>query len=257
MTRIEHIGDATLYLGDCREIAPTLSVDAVISDPPYGIGYVRGQKLKTGVYRGGKKVGEAKGGAQNKFAGVPIVGDDCPFDPSMPSMLLRFGDVLIWGADHYRMALPDTGRWLAWDKLAGKPSWDSFADVEFAWHSRGGASRVFSYLWKGLACDKREFGNGIATRDHPTQKPIALMVWCIQQAGMPERILDPYLGSGTTGVAALRLGRKFIGIEIEERWFDVACRRIEAEAKQGRLLIDEISPRSPAPALELPLEGGS
>lgn len=246
--RREVFGDAELWLGDCRELLPGLRADAVISDPPYGIGYVRGQKNKSGIYRGANAVAR-----QNKFAGIPIVGDGEPFDPAP---LLRFGNVLIWGADHYRLVLPAGGRWLAWDKLAGKTSWDSFADVEFGWHSQGGASRVFSYLWKGLACDKRESG-GPLERDHPTQKPIDLMMWCIKQAGMPRSIIDPYMGSGTTGVAALRLGRKFIGIEIAERWFDVACRRIEAEVRQPPLFGAEIAKPAFPQRTELPLEGGS
>lgn len=227
MPRREVIGDAVLYLGDCRELAAEISADAVISDPPYGIGYVRGQKLKPGVYSGGDPVGR-----QNKFADIAIAGDDRAFDPSP---WLRFSNVLLWGADHFRLRLPEGGRFLAWDKLAGKPTWDSFADVEFAWHSQGGASRIFSYLWKGLACDKREGHRGVVEREHPTQKPIDLMLWSIRQAGTPGRVLDPFMGSGTTGVAALRLGCKFTGIEIEPRWFDAACRRIEAESRQGRL----------------------
>ena len=227
MPRIEHIGDATLYLGDCRGILPSLSADAVISDPPYGIDYNH-----SGAHGRFSGVGVTK--AARERGNYPIIGDDSPFDPTP---LLRFGNVLIWGADHYRDRLPASGRWLAFDKLGGMEPWDSFSDVEFAWHSQGGASRLFSMKWKGIACDKIGENNGL--RDHPTQKPIALMLWCIQQAGMPNRILDPFMGSGTTGVAALRLGRKFIGIEIEERWFDIACKRIEQEARQGRLALDE------------------
>jgi site-specific DNA-methyltransferase (adenine-specific) len=232
--RTEKIGDATLYLGDCREIAPSILADAVISDPPYGIGYAH-----SGFHDG--TIGHTA--SANARGAPPVHGDDAPFDPAP---LLRYGNVLLWGADHYRSRLPEIGRWLAFDKLAGMQPWDSFSDVEFAWHSRGGASRIFSLKWKGLACDKRGENNGL--RDHPTQKPIALMLWCVRQAGMPERILDPYMGSGTTGVAALRLGRKFTGIEIEERWFDIACRRIEAEARQGRLAVDPI-PTAPEAAL--------
>lgn len=234
--RVEHIGDATLYLGDCLDLAQEIAADAVISDPPYGIGYVRGQKVKTGLYRG-------KNAAirQNKHAGVKITGDDQAFDPAA---WLRFGNVLLWGADHYRERLPADGRWLAWNKLGDLEPWDSFSDVEFAWHSQGGASRIFSLMWKGLVSDKRRGDTGV--RDHPTQKPISLMLWCIRQAGTPERILDPFMGSGTTGVAALRLGRKFVGIEIEQRWFDIACRRIEHETRQADLFI----PRPAKPVQE-------
>lgn len=253
MSRVEQIGDATLYLGDCRDLAGEIVADAVISDPPYGIGYVHsGRHGATGVgatkqaaLRGNPPiVGDKPQGQRwlkknsirdREWGGqATFQGDNGLFDPGL---WLRFRNVLVWGADHYRDRLPSSGRWLAWDKLGrSHPGGDSFSDVEFAWHSRGGASRIFSLMWKGIACEKRDGDTGV--RDHPTQKPIALMLWCIQQAGMPDRILDPFMGSGTTGVAALRLGRKFIGIEIEPRWFDVACRRIEAEARQGRLPIE-------------------
>lgn len=222
--RVERIGDATLYLGDCRDLARQIVADAVISDPPYGINY--NHSGAHGRFRG---VGVTK--AARSRGNHPIVGDDSPFDPSL--LLSCSENVLVWGADHYRDRIPATGRWLAFDKLSGMEPWDSFSDVEFGWHSKPGASRIFSMKWKGIACDKRGENNGL--REHPTQKPIALMMWCIQQAGAPERIFDPYMGSGTTGVAALRLARKFVGIEIDPGYFDIACRRIEAEARQPNL----------------------
>lgn len=221
MPRIEHIGDATLYLGDCREIAPSLSADAVISDPPYGISYRHG----TNRSRVTNRLGSV---APVRHEGN-IVGDDRAFDPAP---WLRFPEVVLFGADHFAAALPP-GRWLVWDKRDGMDS-NTFADCELAWCSNPGAARLTRYLWNGV-CQAGEKGE---RRYHPNQKPVEVMAWVIGFTS-GTRILDPYLGSGTTGVAALRLGRKFIGIEIEERWFDVACRRIEAEAKQGRLLIDE------------------
>ena len=226
MPRREVIGNAELYLGDCRELIGELSADAVISDPPYGINYNH-----SGQHGRLSGVGVTK--AARERGNHPIIGDDAPFEPAP---WLRFGNVLLWGADHYRLRLPEGGRWLVFDKLDDMEPWDSFSDVEFAWHSRGGASRRFRMKWKGIACDKQGENNGL--REHPTQKPIALMSWCIEQAGMPQKILDPFMGSGTTGVAALRLRRRFIGIEISETYFDIACRRIEAEARQGRLDVD-------------------
>lgn len=225
--RVETIGDCTLILGDCLEILPTLGkVDAVVTDPPYGIGYAH-----SGFHDG--SIGKTK--AANKRGAPPVVGDDKPFDPSP---LLTFPNVLMWGADHYFPRLPDSGRWLAWNKLGHMEPWDSFSDVEFAWHSGEGAARIFSMLWKGLACDKRGENGGL--RDHTTQKPIRLMEWCIQQAKVPDgaTILDPYMGSGTTGVACVNLGRKFTGIEIEEKYFSIACRRIEEAYKQPRLFAE-------------------
>ena len=92
-----------------------------------------------------------------------------------------------------------------------------------AWHSRPGAARVFNWLWKGVVRQKVADEH---RRHHPMQKPVALMEWCIAQAGSPDLVVDPYMGSGSTGVAAARLGKRFIGVEIDERWFEAACRRI-------------------------------
>jgi len=139
----------------------------------------------------------------------------------------------MWGADHYAPRLPH-GRWLAWDKIAGATLQDNFSDVEFAWHSERGAARIIHYLWKGVLQD----GEKGAQRWHPTQKPVAVMQWCIRQLkGTGAVICDPYLGSGSTGVAAVRLGRRFIGCEIEPRYFDIACRRIEEAYKQPDLFV--------------------
>jgi site-specific DNA-methyltransferase (adenine-specific)/modification methylase len=219
VNRVEHFGNATLYLGDCREIVPTLGpVDAVITDPPYGIRHIRRRKERRSSCR--------RGDGGNRNANKPIVGDDAPFDPT--PWLLISDRVLLWGANHYAARLPH-GRWLAWNKLGGLEPWDSFSDVEFAWNNRRAADRIFSHLWKGLC----QAGPG-HKREHPTEKPVALMSWCIAEAHVPAggSILDPYMGSGTTGVAAMQLGFRFIGCEIEPTYFDAACRRIEAASRQ-------------------------
>lgn len=223
--RVEQIGLATLYLGDCREIAPTLPrPTAVISDPPYGIAYEKGAGGKAGAYAGPVKRNIE-----------PIAGDADPFDPT--PWIGAADAVLLWGANHYAQRLPH-GRWLAWNKLGGMEPWDSFSDVEFAWHNQRGAERIFSHLWKGLC----QAGAG-ERRDHPTQKPVALMRWCIEQAKVPPGgvILDPYMGSGSTGVAAVEMRHPFIGIEIEEQYFSIACRRIEHAQRQGDLLRDAVA----------------
>jgi len=209
-------GTIQLYNADCRDVLPTLAADQIIADPPYGIAYVKGA--------GGN-------GAHSKRNIKAIHSDDEPFDPSH---LLRFGNVLLWGASHYSQALP-MGRWLAWDKLDGMDQFDSFSDVEFAWHSRKGASRVFRYRWKGIACVKAGENNG--ARYHPTTKPLALMRWCIEQSGSLEGnvVCDPYMGSGSTGVACVQTGRKFIGVEIDQEHFDMSVSRITAELSRAPL----------------------
>ena len=223
--RRETIGLATLYLGDCREIAPLLPRPAaVISDPPYGIGYVRGGGGR-GFQAGRRKVWSE------------IVGDDADFDPS--PWLTCADAVLLWGANHFARALP-RGRWLAWNKLGGLEPWDSFSDVEFAWCNARGNDKIFSLLWKGLAQGEK-MNNG--ERHHPSMKPIALMRWCIEQAKVPPggTILDPYMGSGSTGVAAVQMRHPFIGVEIEERYFEIACRRIAEAQRQSDLFRDAVA----------------
>lgn len=217
------IADCTLYLGDCLEIAPTLTgIDAVITDPPYGINFNH-----SGGHGRFSTVGVTK--AARVRGNHPIIGDDRPFEPEV---WVQFGNVLMWGADHYYSRLPDSGRWLAWNKLGDMEPWDSFCDVEFAWHSMEGAARVFSCKWKGIACDKVGEANGL--RLHPTQKPVRLMAWCLDQAAVSEgsTVLDPYMGSGTTGIACMRTGRKFIGIEKDPKHFATAVERIRREAAQ-------------------------
>jgi len=212
--RCEVIGDATLYLGDCLEILPTLgAVDALVTDPPYGIGFRKGTS------------GRGVPGPR-RYDWALIAGDDAPFDPTL---WLQWPCVM-WGANHYASHLPK-GRWLAWNKLGHLEPWDSFSDVEFAWCSEPGNDRIFSLLWKG-AMQAEKAGNGV--RHHPTMKPIALMQWCLGFLLDARTILDPFMGSGTTGVACIREGRKFIGIEIDPGYFDTACRRIEAEARAPR-----------------------
>ena len=217
--RVEHIGDATLYLGDCLEILPTLDkVDAVVTDPPYGIKYSHGKvKIKHATI----------------FQNIHILGDDKPFDP-FP--WLKFPVCLFWGANHFANKLPDGGRWLVWDKRCGTGDGKSQSDVEIAWLSGDRkADRIYRQLWDGFNKAGEERG---IPRVHPTQKPVALMQWCLGFLPNAKIILDPFMGSGTTGVACANLGRKFIGIEIEEKYFDIACKRIEIAYSQPRLFDD-------------------
>ncbi len=227
------IGDATLYLGDCLEILPTLdkgSIGAVVTDPPYGIGYVHGG--------GGKsKLRYLKAHHCEKFAGRTIIGDDRSFDPAP---WLVFDNVILWGANHYCRSIPESGAWLTWDKSCGLGPADSFADSELAWCSKKVKRTVFRHLWKGLLAKRGgEDCNGPNDfcKHHPSMKPLALLGWCIDHFALPagSLILDPYMGSGSCGVAAIRAGHRYLGIEIDPGYFEIARKRIEAAQKQHRM----------------------
>ena len=205
------IGDATLYLGDCMDVLPTLGrFDAVITDPPYGIGQDGGAQRTRGSKRtNGEKLG----------------WDNCRPEKAIFDLLEDAADVRIyWGGNYFADYLPATMGWLYWEKRMG----GDFADGELAWTSQHRALRQFSHFAKNKG------------DEHPTQKPVDLMRWCIEVCkNTPKTILDPFAGSGTTGVAAIQMGRKFTGIEREERYFEIACRRIEQAYAQGQLFAPE------------------
>jgi DNA modification methylase len=130
---------------------------------------------------------------------------------------------IIWGGNYFTDKLPATMRWLVWDKMQRN---FSLADCEFAWTSQQKAARILT-LARSVALQDG--------KSHPTQKPVALMQWCLGFLPDARTILDPFMGSGTTGVACIREGRRFIGVEIDPGYFDVACRRIAAEVAAPRL----------------------
>jgi site-specific DNA-methyltransferase (adenine-specific) len=192
------IGNATLYLGDCRDILPTLGkVDALVTDPPYGIGE-HGGRFRA---RKGQRVRVLKNLGWDKARPPAEVFD---------LMLSAANDHVIWGGNYFADLLPPSKGWLYWQKLMG----GDFADGELAWTSRDKALREFTCCPKG-----RE-------TEHPTQKPLPVMKWCLGFYPDAETILDPFMGSGTTGIAALQMGKAFIGIEREPEYFEIACRRI-------------------------------
>lgn len=196
------IGPATLYRGDCLEILPTLGkVDAVVTDPPYGIS---ANKMTLGK---GKKDFDRGGDWDKARPDVSWVPGAAPL-------------WCIWGGNYFADVLPVTNDILVWHKLNDGRS---FSECEFAWTNSGKQARIKSHHWGG------------EEKQHPTQKPIQVMSWCIGFFSEAQSILDPFMGSGTTGVACMNLGRKFIGIEIEQKYFDIACERIEAAQAQGRL----------------------
>ena len=195
---------ATIYCGDCREILPLLEpVDLVLTDPPYGIGYDRNKKHKGNVIN------------------PTVIGDDNPFDPSP---LFRFHNLILWGANCYASRLPDCKTWLAWHKTMTSNDDGQTADMELAWSNCVERSRLFQYLWAGCY---RQGENG--EYYHPTQKPTALMRWCILLCDDAQIILDPFMGSGTTLLAAKNLNRKSIGIEIEPKYCEISVKRLRQE----------------------------
>ena len=235
--RKEVVGNATLYLGDCLKLQSRFPVvDTIITDPPYGQAY----KVNT-FYKGGARdnaVLQRNGKTLMVHPNVypDIHGDDKPFDP-LPWLAMEL-PTIFWGAHKFAHLLPPGG-WLVWDKVPTGKIRDQ-GDGEAAWINRDQPMRIFRLLWDGLCVGKgaRHEVTAGQQRHHPAQKPEVLMRWCIEQVAKEtpvQKILDPYMGSGSTGVAAMQLGLKFVGCEIEQRYFDIACERINNAQRQHRL----------------------
>jgi site-specific DNA-methyltransferase (adenine-specific) len=202
--RVETIGNATLYLGDCMEILPLLpDVDAVITDPPYGIGFAAQPT----------KWQRQKGKAAEDWDDRAVAG--------LEHLLSRGRVQIVWGGNYYELA-PTRG-WLCWFKPDAPPSMGHF---ELAWTNQDKNARLIS---QSISATNRE------RMGHPTQKPLRVMQWTLEQAGDVQTVLDPFMGSGTTGVACAGMGKTFVGVEINPTYFDMACERISAAYAQGRL----------------------
>jgi site-specific DNA-methyltransferase (adenine-specific) len=194
----------TIYHGDCREFAAGIGELAVVSDPPYGMGWDNSISIGPN--------GSGKTGTRSRWYGQAVVGDDEPFDPSP---WLRFSEVILWGANHYGQHLP-RGTTLVWIKRYDEAFGSYLSDAEVAWQK--GGHGVYCY---------RDTAYKAEPRFHPTQKPIGLMRWCVARTTNP--VLDPFMGSGTTLRAAKDLGRRAIGIEIEEKYCEIAAKRMGQE----------------------------
>lgn len=218
--RVENLADGiTLYNADCREVLPTLpKVDAVVTDPPYGIN------------ENSRKVA-----SRGKLAAPRDYGDfDWDRAPPPAEVIEAIRGLSKWqvifGGNYFD--LPPTSCVLVWDKMG--PAND-FADCELAWTNLPKAVRRIRYLWNGMIREEKDI-----PREHPTQKPLGVIRWAIEHIPPPASlILDPFMGSGTTGVAAVKLGRKFIGIEIEPKYFDIACKRISDALKQPDMFVEQ------------------
>ena len=220
--RKEVIGDCTLYLGDCMEVMPTLgTVDAVVTDPPYGLG-------ESG----------AKSASRDNLANADIYAhknwDNSTADDAVSLAISISNSAIIFGGNYYD--LPATSCWLIWDKLNGQ---SDFADCEMAWTNLPKAVRRLVYRWNGFLRMERDI-----PREHPTQKPVGVMEWCLGH--LPDgtnTVLDPFMGSGTTGVACVKTGRNFVGVELDPDYFDIACKRIEEAHRQGDMFVPKPKPK--------------
>jgi site-specific DNA-methyltransferase (adenine-specific)/modification methylase len=210
------IGNATLYLGDCMNILFTLNkVDAVITDPPYGIN------------ENSKKVASRGKMATPKDYG-DFDWDKAPPTDELIELIRSKGKYQAFFGGNY-FTLPPTSCWLVWDKLNS----GDFADCELAWTNWPKAVRRLQWRWNGM------IRQGNEERYHPTQKPLEVMKWVIGLCPVSDTILDPFMGSGTTGVAAIQMGKKFIGIERDPKYFKIACKRIEQAVAQPQLFEHE------------------
>jgi len=215
------IEDATLYHGDCMEVMAEMEEGGVyiITDPSYGINIGKSSKIggakpikgsRTIIYpkEYGKHEWDKEGLTLEQFKMIKRVSDTWT----------------IWGGNHLCEILGKSPGMLAWDKKCRNGWNDTFSDFELAFTSAIKRAKCFRHLWVGAL---RGSERGKNVRKHPTQKPIVLMEWCIGFMPKAQTILDPFMGSGTTGVACVNLGRKFIGVEKEFKYFKIACERIE------------------------------
>lgn len=233
MSRIERLAEGiTLYLGDCREILPTLGkVDAVVTDPPYGI------FKKTG--------GDGKMFGQDTIYSIDDAAaewDNRPTKELLDLCLAAAPQFVIWGGNYLAGHLGECRGPLIWNKLTGN---NSYADGEIAWSNVTGTCRILTHQWCGAFKDSERGQRAV----HPTQKPIAVMEWCLGFID-GKSILDPFMGSGTTGIAAVRRAMKFTGIEAEPKYFDIACKRISEALKQPDFFVEQPKPAKQE-ALEL------
>lgn len=218
--RKEVIGRATLYLGDCQQVLPDMArADLVCTDPPYGIGRDKG--MGSGGLDGKKRW-------RRKAATYAGGWDDTRPSAACLAVVLAAGDqAIIWGGNYFADMLPVGGRWLVWDKCNTMPS---FSDAELAWTTILGAATKMYAL-----CVAGPMAHQDGPRVHPTQKPVRLLRWCLTFAPGAKLVCDPFMGSGSTGVAAVQDGRSFIGIERDRAYFDIACQRLDEAQRQGGL----------------------
>ena len=216
MEKVE-IGNATLYLGDCSVILTQLGkFDLLLTDPPYGINAAKG------MGGGGTDATGRWKRKPRKYEGS--WDSEQPTKEVFEMLLLSSRTHIIWGGNHFSYLLPKSGKWLFWDKLNSMPS---YSDGETAWTSLDGVT-----IKKIALCNNGMASNRDGMRVHPTQKPVQIMEWCLSFVPDAVTVLDPFMGSGTTGVACHNMGKTFVGIEREPKYFEIACKRIEQAQAQ-------------------------
>ena len=222
--RKEAIGSCELYLGDCLEVLPTLGkVGAVVTDPPYGIG----RSGQSGM------ISRARGRVNTRTQHEDKGWDAERADPECIKMLLEISESqIIWGGNYYSDILPPRSKWLVWDKIQRINQ----SDAELAWTNEDGALRVFRVGRSEIGQDADRWRG---PSFHPTQKPVILMLWCLDHVADVDSVLDLFMGSGTTGVACIKRGFQFIGIERDEEYFDIACERIRKAYAQPDMFVSK------------------
>lgn len=217
------IGNAELWHGDSREVLPLLPrFDLVLTDPPYGIAFAA-QPTKW----------------QRRDGKVAEDWDNMPApDWLMGLMREKAGTLIVWGGNYY--SLPPTRGWLAWRKPDAPPR---MADLELAWTSLDMNSKVL---------DQSISATNAERVGHPTQKPLRVMAWSLSFAPDAKTVCDPFMGSGTTGVACAQAGKAFVGVERDRKYFEMACERIARAQAQGQLLPPEPAAVAVQQTLELP-----
>ena len=230
--RREVIGDCTLYLGDMDTVLPALGAfDLCLTDPPYGIGEARKQNASRSMLATSKDYGCS-------------AWDDKPCSPEQIAVMRASSrNQIIFGGNYFE--LPPSSCWLVWDKQNGE---NDFADCELAWTNLSKAVRRIYWRWHGM------IRKGDDVREHPTQKPVGVMEWCLTHVPDARSVVDPFMGSGTTGVACVRRGVPFTGIERHEPYFDIACKRIADAVARPDLFIS--TAKAPEP-VQQPLFGES
>jgi DNA modification methylase len=232
--RHERIGECDLYLGDCLKIMPELGrFDAVVTDPPYGIGFGRFNRTVKDTHGRRVKANKYKQGEWD---------DVFDFSPAYSLIRARECPTIIWGGNYFPDVWADAGKGIAfWHKAQPVKN---FSKGELAWTNIDMPAQFLHFPYYGGI----EGATKASAKQHPTQKPVPVMEWCLGFLPDAETILDPFMGSGTTGVACVKLGRKFTGIELDKDYFDIACKRIEDAYRQPDMFVE--AEKAPAPVQE-------